>query len=321
LARKFITRKNGKPDHKVNEVNMSTDNPTLSAQPQPGSSSKSLKSSHRLGRVAVYVALIIGMICMAAPLVFLLSSSLKNEIQVFQFPIQWIPKPIMWSNYVQALTDKPFFLYFKNTMFIVIFNLIAVLGTSSICGYGFARIKFPGRDFWFGIALATMMLPYYVVMVPQFILFTRLGWQDTYLPLIVPYFFGGGAFNVFLFRQFFRTIPEDFSDAARMDGCTEFGIFWRIFVPLSAPVFITVAIFTFMASWNDFIGPLLYINSPEKFTIALGLATYRSMLGVGRTRWDLLMAASVSMTAPIILLFFVLQRYFIKGVVMSGIKG
>jgi len=195
------------------------------------------------------------------------------------------------------------------------------LGTSSICGYGFARIKFPGRDFWFGVALATMMLPYYVVMVPQFILFTRLGWQDTYLPLIVPYFFGGGAFNVFLFRQFFRTIPEDFSDAARMDGCTEFGIFWRIFVPLSTPVFITVAIFTFMASWNDFIGPLLYINSPDKFTVALGLATYRSMLGVGRTRWDLLMAASVTMTLPIVILFFVLQRYFIKGVVMSGIKG
>jgi ABC-type glycerol-3-phosphate transport system permease component len=166
-----------------------------------------------------------------------------------------------------------------------------------------------------------MMLPYYVTMVPQFILFTRLGWQDTYLPLIVPYFFGGGAFNVFLFRQFFKTIPEDFSDAARMDGCSEFGIFWRIFVPLSIPVFITVAIFTFMASWNDFIGPLLYINSPDKFTIALGISTYRSQMGGSRTRWDLLMAASTAMIAPILLVFFVLQRYFIKGVVMSGIKG
>jgi multiple sugar transport system permease protein len=300
---------------------MSTSNSTISSQPQPESTHKSLKTSNRLGRVAVYVVLIIGTIIMFAPFAFLISSSLKIETQVFQFPIQWIPNPVRWMNYVDALTDKPFFTYFKNTMFIVIFNLIAVLGTSSICGYGFARIKFPGRDFWFGVALATMMLPYYVVMVPQFILFTRLGWQDTYLPLIVPYFFGGGAFNVFLFRQFFRTIPEDFSDAARMDGCTEFGIFWRIFVPLSTPVFITVAIFTFMASWNDFIGPLLYINSPEKFTVALGLATYRSMLGVGRTRWDLLMAASVTMTLPIVILFFVLQRYFIKGVVMSGIKG
>jgi multiple sugar transport system permease protein len=300
---------------------MSTANLNIPTQPQPEPSTKSLKTSNRLGRVVTYVVLVMGAICMFTPFAFLISSSLKIETQVFQFPIQWIPNPVRWMNYVDALTQKPFFTYFKNTMIIVIFNQLAVLGTSSICGYGFARIKFPGRDFWFGIALATMMIPYYVTMVPQFILFTRLGWQDTYLPLIVPYFFGGGAFNVFLFRQFFRTIPEDFSDAARMDGCTEFGIFWRIFVPLSTPVFITVAIFTFMASWNDFIGPLLYINSPEKFTVALGLATYRSMLGVGRTRWDLLMAASVAMTAPIVLLFFVLQRYFIKGVVMSGIKG
>jgi multiple sugar transport system permease protein len=300
---------------------MSTVNTTTPTLPQPGSSKKSTSKSNRLGRALTYVVLIIGSIIMFAPFAFLLSSSLKIETQVFQFPIQWIPNPVRWMNYVDALTDKPFFTYFKNTMIIVIFNQIAILGTSSLCGYGFARIQFPGRDFWFGVALATMMIPYYVTMVPQFILFTRLGWQDTYLPLIVPYFFGGGAFNVFLFRQFFRTIPEDFSDAARMDGCSEFGIFWRIFVPLSTPVFITVAIFTFMASWNDFIGPLLYINSPEKFTVALGLATYRSMLGVGRTRWDLLMAASVSMTAPIVLLFFVLQRYFIKGVVMSGIKG
>lgn len=258
---------------------------------------------------------------MIAPFAFLISSSLKVETQVFQYPIQWIPNPVRWMNYVESLTNKPFFLYFKNTMIIAIFNQIAILLTASFCGYGFARIDFPGRNFWFGVALATMMLPYYVTMVPQFILFSRLGWMDSYLPLIIPYFFGGGAFNVFLFRQFFRTIPEDLSDAARMDGCSEFGIYWRIFVPLSTPVFITVAIFTFMFSWNDFIGPLLYINSPEKFTIAIGLATYRSMMGVGRTRWDLLMAASVAMTAPIVLLFFILQRYFIKGVVMSGIKG
>jgi multiple sugar transport system permease protein len=294
---------------------------TIPTDSEPGYSHKSLKKANQVGRTVIYIILVVGAIFMFAPFAFLISSSLKNELQVFQFPIQWIPDPVRWMNYIEALTDKPFLTYFKNTMIIAIFNQIAILGTASLCGYGFARIQFPGRDLWFGIALATMMIPYYVTMVPQFILFTRLGWQDTYLPLIVPYFFGGGAFNVFLFRQFFRTIPEDFSDAARMDGCSEFGIFWRIFVPLSTPVFITVAIFTFMGSWNDFIGPLLYINTPEKFTIALGLATYRSMLGVGRTRWDLLMAASVSMTAPVVMLFFVVQRYFIKGVVMSGIKG
>jgi ABC-type glycerol-3-phosphate transport system permease component len=282
---------------------------------------KNLSRGARIARMLIFTILLIGAVIMMAPLAFLISSSLKMETQVFQYPIQWLPNPVRWLNYVEALTQKPFFLYFKNTMVIVIFNQIAILLTSSLVGYGFARINFPGREFWFGVALATMMLPYYVTMVPQFILFSRLGWMDTYLPLIVPYFFGGGAFNVFLFRQFFRTIPEELADAARIDGCSELGIYWRIFVPLSTPAFITVAIFTFMFSWNDFIGPLLYINSPEKFTIALGLATYRSMMGVGRTRWDLLMAASVTMTAPIVALFFVLQRYFIKGVVMSGIKG
>jgi len=280
--------------------------PTISTGSKTESFHRRLFKTNHIGRLITYVILIIGSIIMFAPLAFLVSSSLKIETQVFQFPIQWIPNPVRWMNYVDALTAKPFFLYFRNTMIIVIFNLIAVLGTSSICGYGFARIKFPGRDFWFGIALATMMIPYYVTMVPQFILFTRLGWQDTYYPLIVPYFFGGGAFNVFLFRQFFRTIPEDFSDAARMDSCTEFGIFWRIFLPLSTPVFITVAIFTFMASWNDFIGPLLYINSPDKFTVALGISTYRSQMAGSRTRWDLMMAASAAMIAPVLLVFFVL---------------
>jgi multiple sugar transport system permease protein len=301
---------------------MTTENARLRAQSPMGKSFKKGSSSKKaFGRFIILVILIVGAIIMFAPFAFLISSSLKEELQVFQFPIQWIPNPVRWMNYVDALTQKPFVLYFSNTMIMVIFNQIAILGTASLCGYALARINFPGRDLWFGIALATMMLPYAVTMVPQFILFSRLGWMDSYRPLIIPYFFGGGAFNIFLFRQFFRTIPEDFSDAARIDGCSEFGIFWRIFLPLSTPVLITVSIFTFMASWNDFLGPLLYINSPEKFTVALGLATYRSMMGVGRTRWDLLMAASVAMTAPIVLVFFILQRYFIKGVVMSGIKG
>lgn len=272
-------------------------------------------------KILIFTILFIGALLMIAPFAFLVSSSLKIETQVFQFPIQWIPDPVRWMNYVDALTQKPFGMYFTNTMIIAALNQVAILVTASLVGYGFARIDFPGRDLWFGIALATMMLPYYVTMVPQFILFSKLRWMDSFLPLTVPFFFGGGAFNVFLFRQFFKTIPEDMSDAARIDGCSELQIYWMIFVPLSTSAFITVAIFTFMASWNDFIGPLLYINSPDNFTIALGLATYRSMMGVGRTRWDLLMAASVAMTAPVVLLFFILQRYFIKGVVMSGIKG
>ena len=300
----------------IAENNQKPANPSTS-----GSFLNSFSNQESIFRLVIYIVLIIGAIIMIAPFAFLISSSLKVETQVFEYPIRWIPDPVRWMNYVDALTYKPFHIYFKNTMIIAILNQIAILLTASFCAYGFARIEFPGRDFWFGVALATLMLPYFVTMVPQFIMFSRLGWMDSFLPLTVPYFFGGGAFNIFLFRQFFRTFPEELADAARIDGCSEFGIYWRIFVPLAAPAFITVAIFTFMFSWNDFIGPLLYINSPDKVTIAIGLATYRSALGVGRTRWDLLMAASVAMTAPILLLFFALQRYFIKGVVMTGIKG
>lgn len=301
---------------------MTTTNETLTTQPAGKSSLNIGKSANeRLIRVVIYSILILGTVVMIAPFLFLVSSSLKVETQVFEYPIRWIPDPVRWANYIESLTYKPFHIYFKNTMIIAALNQAAILLTASFCAYGFARIEFPGRDFWFGVALGTMMLPYFVTMVPQFIIFSRLGWMDSFKPLTIPYFFGGGAFNIFLFRQFFRTFPEELSDAARIDGASEFGIYWRIYMPLAVPAFITVAIFTFMFSWNDFIGPLLYINSPDNFTVAIGLATYRSALGVGRTRWDLLMAASVAMTTPIVILFFVLQRYFIKGVVMTGIKG
>jgi len=223
-----------------------------------------------------------------------------------------------FQNYVEALTYKPFHIYLKNTLFIVLLNEIAILWSASFCAYGFARIQFPGRDFWFSVALATMMVPYFVLMVPTFVIFSRLQWIDTFLPLTVPAFFGGGAFNIFLLRQFFRTIPPELADAARIDGCNEFQIYGRIMLPLAKPALATVAIFTFLGGWNDFIGPLLYLNSPEKFTVSIGLATFRSVL---RTRWDLLMAASTTMILPVILIFFVAQRYFVQGIMMSGLKG
>ncbi len=269
-------------------------------------------------RLFIWFVLILGAIVMLLPFVWLVSSSLKEENQIFQFPPVWIPNPVRWQNYTEALTYKPFNVYFLNTMIIVTLNMIAIVGSASLCAYGFARIKFPGRDFWFAIVLATMMVPYFVLMIPQFIIFSRLGWIDTFLPLTVPFFFGGGAFNIFLLRQFFRTLPNELSDAARIDGCTELGIYWRIIMPLAKPALATVAIFTFLFSWNDFIGPLLYLSSPDKFTVAIGLATFRSVM---RTRWDLLMAASTAMILPVVLLFFFAQRYFIQGIVMSGIKG
>lgn len=271
-----------------------------------------------LWRVFIWVILVIGAIAMSLPFVWLVSSSLKPELQIFQVPPQWIPNPPRFQNYVDALTYKPFNLYLMNTMIIVTLNMIAIIGAASLCAYGFARIKFPGRDIWFALVLSTMMVPYFVLMIPQFVIFSRLGWNDTFLPLTVPFFFGGGAFNIFLLRQFFRTLPNELSDAARIDGCSELGIYWRIIMPLAKPALATVAIFTFLAGWNDFIGPLLYLTSPENFTVAIGLATFRSVM---RTRWDLLMAASTAMIAPVVLLFFFAQRYFIQGIAMSGIKG
>jgi ABC-type glycerol-3-phosphate transport system permease component len=265
--------------------------------------------------------LVVGAIVMMLPLLWMVSCSFKLEQRVFQFPPRLIPDPFRPANYVDALTYKPFPVYLKNTVFLVMMNELAIILAASFCAYGFARIQFAGRDLWFGLVLATMMVPSVVLMVPQFVIFSRLHWIDTFLPLVVPYFFGGGAFNIFLLRQFFRTIPEELADAARIDGCNEFTIYARIMMPLAKPALITVAIFTFLGTWNDFMGPLLYINSPERFTLAIGLANFRSALGVGRTRWDLLMAFATTMTLPVIIVFFLAQRYFVQGVVLTGLKG
>jgi multiple sugar transport system permease protein len=257
-------------------------------------------------------------IIMITPFLWLVSSSLKSQIQIFSYPPQWIPDPIRLENYTRALTYKPFGLYLRNTMILVSLNVVAVVFSASFCAYGFARLRFPGRDFWFGIVVATLFLPYVITIVPSFLIFTRLGWVDTILPLTVPLFFGGGAFNIFLLRQFFRTIPEELADAARIDGCSEFGIYWRIVMPLSKPALITVAIFQFLFTWNDLLGPLIYLRSPENFTVALGLASFSSQIDVS---WDLQLAASTAMILPVVILFFFAQRYFIRGIVMTGLKG
>ena len=229
--------------------------------------------------------------------------------------------PPLWQNYVEAWQTKPFGLYLWNSVVILALNLVAIIGSASLCAYGFARLNFPGRDLWFAIALATMMLPNVVLLVPSFVIFTRIGWGNTILPLTVPAFFGGGAFNIFLLRQFFRSLPRELADAARIDGSNEFGIYWRIIMPLAKPALATVAVFTFINSWNDFIGPLLYLSrDPTKYTVALGLALFRQAF-IGRTRWDLVMAGSTLMILPVILVFFMAQRFFIQGIAVSGIKG
>ena len=276
----------------------------------------------RLGeRAALWVALVGIAVVMMAPFAWLVTSSLKSELAIFSYPPQWIPRPALWQNYVEAWQTKPFGLYLWNSVVILMLNLVAIIGSASLCAYGFARLHFPGRDLWFAIALATMMLPNVVLLVPSFVIFTRIGWGNTILPLTVPAFFGGGAFNIFLLRQFFRSLPRELADAARIDGSNEFGIYWRIIMPLAKPALATVAVFTFINSWNDFIGPLLYLSrDPTKYTVALGLALFRQAF-IGRTRWDLVMAGSTLMILPVILVFFMAQRFFIQGIAVSGIKG
>ena len=297
---------------------MSVQSQTTTVLSQPAVHKTGTRKGPNLWNLMIILILFAGSFVMMLPFVWLVVSSLKPLERIFIFPPEWIPNPVRWQNYPDALLYKPFGLYFFNTMRIAALNLIAILLSASFCGYGFARIRFPGRDFWFGLVLATLMIPYFVLMVPQFIIFSRLGWVDTFLPLTVPYFFGGGAFNIFLFRQFFRSLPEELADAGRIDGCNEFRIYWQIMAPLCKPAFATVAVFTFLFAWNDYIGPLLYLRSDYNFTVAIGLASFRSIMS---TQWHLLMAAATAMTLPVILLFFFAQRYFVEGLVLSGLKG
>ena len=272
-------------------------------------------------RVVLYVILIAGACLVMVPLVWMISTSLKELKDVFTFPPEFIPNPVAWDNYPVALTILPFHLFFRNTMIICVTSLVAATASSALVGYGFARLQFPGRDVLFLIVLSTMMIPGQVTLIPLYMLFKELGWIDTFWPLIIRSFFGG-AFYIFLFRQFFMTIPKEMDDAAEIDGCSKLGIFWRVILPLSKAPLGMVAIFSFMFHWNEFLNALIYLNSMEKRTLALGLTAFRaSQEGSVTTSWNLLMAASVVVMIPPMIVFFVAQRYFIQGIVFTGIKG
>lgn len=277
----------------------------------------SLKTGDLVRRIVVYVLLVSGSFLFIMPLAWMLSTSLKGDTGLFEIPPQWIPETLHWENYKKAVETFPFLRYTWNTLFITVMSMIGAMLSSSFVAYAFARLRWPGRDTWFVILLATMMLPSQVTMIPLFILFKKLGWVDTYLPLIVPFFFGS-AFYIFLMRQFFLTIPKDLSEAAKIDGCSEVYIWWRIFMPLSMPALATLGIFTFTLTWNDFLGPLIYLNNPDDFTLALGLRGFQQQYG---TRWNVMMAASLLVMLPTLVLFFSFQRYFIEGVTLTGVKG
>ncbi|MEI6431181.1 MAG: carbohydrate ABC transporter permease [bacterium] len=270
-----------------------------------------------LSGIAGHIALIALSLLFLAPFAFMVSTSLKDEKQVFTETIQWIPSPIHWENYPAALLSFPFWTYLKNTLMICVGTVTGTLVSAALPAYGFARLRWRGRDAMFYLMIATIMLPAQVTQLPIFLIFRSLGWTGTFLPLIVPSFFGN-AFSIFLLRQFFLTIPEELSDAARMDGCSEWGIFWRILLPLSKPALATVALFAFMGAWTDFQGPLIYVHDEAQYTLAIGLSSF---LGRHGGQWNLLMAAATVVTIPLIVAFFFAQRTFIQGIAVTGMKG
>ena len=269
------------------------------------------------GKVILYAILIVGAILVTIPFIWLVSSSLKPQAQLVAFPPIWIPKPILWENYPKALTALPFGRFILNTVIIATGSTLGSLVSSSLGAFAFSRLRWRFRDAVFFALLLTIMLPGQITMIPRFVLFSKLGWVNTYLPLIVPAWFAS-PFYVFLMRQFFMGLPSELDDAARIDGASVFGIYWRIMLPLSKPVLATVALFSIQHHWNAFIGPLIYLHDLDKFTAAIGL---RYFVTDTQVHYNLQMAASAAFTIPIIIMFFFGQRYFIQGIVFSGVKG
>ncbi|MBV7331227.1 carbohydrate ABC transporter permease [Chloroflexi bacterium TSY] len=267
--------------------------------------------------ILIHASLIPAAAVFMLPFLWMLSTSLKPDTQFYSYPPIWIPSPLQWSNYPTAVTYITFFLYLRNTLIIAALATIGVLISSSLVAYSLARIPWPGRNLLFILTVATLMLPFQVTMIPLFLIFKNLGWVNSFLPLIVPHWFGG-ALYIFLLRQFFMTIPMELSEAARIDGASELRIYSRIVLPLSKPALATVAIFEFIARWRDYIGPLIYLSDQKLYVLSLGIYEYQSQYGA---EWGLLMAASVLITLPIVLLFFFLQKTFVQGITLTGIKG
>jgi multiple sugar transport system permease protein len=288
--------------------------------------SRSIRKSTIFATAGAYLALLIAGGAMLLPFLWMVSTSLKTVPQTMEFPPKWVPHPVVAQNYPDVIhaPTANFPLWTRNTLIIAALTVSGVTFSSSLAAYGFARIKFRGRGTLFALMLSTMMIPFPVTMVSLYTIFRWLGdhtgiqWLGTFRPLWVPAWFGS-AFSIFLLRQFFVTIPDELAEAARIDGCSEWGIYWRIVLPLSRPALTVVALFTFMFVWRDFLGPLVYLQRSSQYTLALGLQAFQSQNG--GTSWNLLMAATVIVIAPVILLFFLAQRTFIEGIATTGLKG
>jgi multiple sugar transport system permease protein len=270
-----------------------------------------------IGHGILHAALIVWGITFLVPLLWMLSTSLKTSGQVFILPVQWIPKNPQWSNYQEIFKILPLASFLRNSLFVTAMGMLGTVFSSLLVGYSLARLRWPGREAVFSMLVASMMLPGIVTLIPTFILYKYLGWVDTFLPLFVPSWFGT-PFYIFMMRQFMIGLPYELEEAARIDGASSMRILTTIIVPLCGPAIAAVAIFSSLAHYNDFLGPLIYLSTNDKFTIPLGLQWYAGRYG---NFWHLVMAASTVALAPVMVLFFVAQRYFVRGIVLSGLAG
>ena len=267
-------------------------------------------------RSLAYLLTTILAVMFATPFFWMVSSSLKSLSDLAEYPPRLLPSVFLWSNYPEALRAAPFGLYFLNTIKITALGMLGQIISGSLVAYGFARLRFKGSNFWFMVLLSTMMLPHQVTLIPQYLLFRELGWLNTIAPLVVPAYFGT-PFYIFLLRQFFMTIPKELDEAAIVDGAGRFGIYWQIILPLSRPILTTIVAFSFIAHWNDFFGPLIYLTDPKSMTVAVGLLTFKNDT---QTLFQLLMAASTIALIPVVIVFFLAQRYFVSSITMTGLK-
>ncbi len=278
----------------------------------------SMTTTRRVER-AVGLILLIGLSALfMIPLVITLSDSLKSFAEIYKVPRVWIPHPPRFQNYLAIFQVLPFHRFILNTVAITAMALFGQVLSACMVGYSFARMRWPFRDFFFVALLSTIMLPPQVTLIPVFILFNKIGWVNTWLPLIVPAYFGGGVFNIFLMRQFFKTIPVDLEDAARIDGCSTYRLFLTIMLPLAKPAIATICVLSFVGFWNDFQGPLIYLSDYLKYPISMGMYMFKSTESMFA---HYVMAACLVAVIPVIILFFCAQHYFVKGIVLTGIKG
>jgi len=283
---------------------------------------KSVRFRRRLSTVGMYILLSLLAVLFMFPWFWTLTGSLKAPSEIYLFPPPWFPKTPRFDNYPKVFEIVPFGRFFLNSVRVVCLSTLGNVISATLVAYSFARFRWRGRDLIFAITLATMMLPAEVTLIPQYLLYKQLGWLNTIRPLWVPAWFGGGAFSIFLLRQFILTLPREFDEAATIDGANPFRILVAVLLPLMRPALATISVITFIGGWDDFMGPLIYLASPEQFTLALGLRYFSVTHGQpGTPTLHLLMASCVMSTTPIVLLFFLAQRYFVQGIVMSGLKG